>query len=95
MRHTIIVNRSEQKDKNGYLERIGFKDTIFINENMSPDYKYLHYLCRRLLRDRQVHSYWIFNNQLKIKLKERGDVNIINHIDNLVEIGLLLDQYMA
>ena len=95
MRYTIIVNRSEQKDKNGYLERIGFKDTIFINESMSPGYKYLHYLCRRLLRDRQVHSYWFFNNQLKIKLEERGDVNIIEHIDNFVELGLSVDQCMA
>ena len=58
-------------------------------------YKYLHYLCSRLLRVGQIHSYWFFNNQLKIKLEERSDVNIIKYIDNFVELGLLLDQYMA
>ena len=62
---------------------------------MSPGYKYQHYFCRRLLRDRQVHSYWLFNNQLKIKLEERGDVDFIEHIDNFGELGLLVDQYMA
>ena len=95
MRYNIMVNRSKLKDKNDHLERTGFKDAVFINESMSPGYKYLHYLCRRLLRDRQIHSYWFFNNQLKIKLEERGDVNIIKHIDNFVELGLLVDQYMA
>ena len=62
---------------------------------MSPGYKYLPYLCRRLLRDRQVHYYWFFNSQLKVKLEKRDDVNFIEHMDNFVELGLLLDQYMA
>ena len=70
-------------------------DVVSINESMIPGYKYLHYLCCSFLRDRQIHSYWFFNNQLKIKLEERGDVNIIEHIDNFVELVLLLDQYMA
>ena len=95
IRYNIMVNRSKLEAKNNHLERIGFKDAVFINESRSPCYKYLHYLCHRLLRDRQVHSYWFFNNQLKIKLEERGDVNIIKHIDNFVELGLLVDQYMA
>ena len=95
MRYNIMVNRSKLKGKNDHLQRIGFKEAVFINESMSPGYKYLHYLCRRLLRDRQIHSYWFFNNQLKIKLEERGDANIIEHIDNFVELGLLVDQYMA
>ena len=83
------------KDKNDNLERIRFKDAVFINESISTGYKYLHYLCRRLLWDRQVHSNWFFKNQLKIKLEERSDVNIIKYIDNFVELGLSLDQYMA
>ena len=95
MRYNIKVNRSKLKDKNDHLKIIGFKDAVFINESISPGHKYLHYLCCRLLRDRQVHSYWFFNNQLKIKLEERGDVNIIEHIGNFVELGLLVDQYMA
>ena len=78
-----MVNRSKLKGKYYYLERIGFKDAAFINEGMSPGYKYLHYLCRGLLRDRQIH-YWFFNNQLKVKLEERGDMNIIEHINNFV-----------
>ena len=92
MRYNIMVNRSKLKGKNYYLKRIGFKDAVFINESMSPDYKCLQYLCRRLLRDRQIYSYWFFHNQLKIKLEGRGDVNIIKHIDNFVELGLLVDQ---
>ena len=91
-----MVNRSKLKGKNDHLKRIGFKDAVFINKSMSPGYKYLHYLCRRLLRDRQIHSYWFFNYQLKIKLEERCDVNIIEqHIDNFVKLGLLVDQYMV
>ena len=87
-----MVNRSKLKCKNDHIERIGFKDVVFINESMNPGYKFLHYLCRRLLRDRQIHSYWFFNDQLKVKLEERGDVNIIEHIDSFVEVVLLLDQ---
>ena len=90
-----MVNRSKLKGKNDHLEIIGFKDALFINESMSPGYKYLHYLCCRLSRDRKIYSYWFFNNQLKLKLEERGDLNIIKHIDNFVDLDLLLDQYMA
>ena len=90
-----MVNRSKLKGKNDHIERIGFKDAAFINESMSPGYIYLHYLCRRLLRGSQIHSYWFFNNQLKVRLAERGEVNIIEHIDNFVELGLLLDQCMT
>ena len=68
---------------------------LFSNESISPGYKYLHYLWPRLLRDREIHSYWFFNNQLKVNLEERGNVSIIEHIDNFVELGLLLDQNMA
>ena len=79
-----MVNRSKLNGKNDHLERVGFRDTVFINESMSPGYRYLQYLCLRLLRDRQIHSYWFFNNQLKIKLEERGDKNVIEHTDNFV-----------
>ena len=36
-----MINRSKLKgkNKNDYLERIGFKDGCSINESMSPDYK--------------------------------------------------------
>ena len=89
-----MVNKSKLKGK-PQLERIGFKDTVFSNESMGPGYKHLHYFCCKLLKDRQIHSYWFFNNQLKVKLEERCDVNIIKHTDNFVELGLLLDQYVA
>ena len=87
-----MVNRSKLKGKNDHLKIIGFKDTVFINESMSPGYKYLHYLCCRLLREREIHSYSFFNNQLKVELEERGDINIIKHTDNFVGLRLLLDQ---
>ena len=54
MRYNIMVNRSKLKDKNDHLERTGFKDAVFINESMSPGYKYLHDLCHRLLRARSL-----------------------------------------
>ena len=93
--YNIMVNSSKLKGKNDHLERISFKDWVFINESMSPGYKYLHYLYCRLLTDRHIHYYWLFNNQFKVKLEERGDINIIQHIDNFVELSLLLDQCMA
>ena len=43
-----MVNRSKLKGKN----------TIFINESMTPDRKYLCYICNKLLMERQIHSYW-------------------------------------
>ena len=90
-----MVNRFKLKWKNDHLERISFKDVVFINKSMTPGYKYLYYVCCKLLRDRQVHYFWFLNNQMKIRLKERCDVNIIDHIDTFVELGLLVDQYMA
>ena len=94
-RYNIMANRSKLQSKNDHLKRIGFKDAVFINESMSPGYKYLRYFCCRFLSNRQIHSYWFFNNQLKVNLEERGDLNIIENIDNLVELGILFDQYMA
>ena len=94
-RYNIMANRSKLQSKNDHLKRIGFKDAVFINESMSPGYKYLCYLCCIFLSNRQIHSYWFFNNQLKVNVEERGDLNIIENIDNLVELGILFDQYMA
>ena len=34
MRYNIMVNRSKLKGKNDHLERIGFKEAVFINESM-------------------------------------------------------------
>ena len=50
-----MVNRSSLNNKKEHLERIGFTDTKFINKSMEPGYKYLHYLCSRLLKDRKIH----------------------------------------
>ena len=46
-RYNIMVNRSKLKGKNA----------IFINESMTPDRKYLRYICNKLLMERQIHSY--------------------------------------
>ena len=53
-RYNIMVNRSKLKGKNNHLKRNSFKDAVFINESMSPGYKYLHDLCHRLLRARSL-----------------------------------------
>ena len=94
-RYSITVHRSNPKGKNDHLKTLGFKNAVIIIESMCPGYKYLHYLGRKLLRNRQIHSYWFSNNQLNINWEERGDINIIEQIDNFVELGLLLDLYMT
>ena len=81
-KYDIMINRTKLKDKHEHLGRIGFTDTVFINESMSPGYKYLHYLCRKLLKVRRIHSHSLFHNLLKTELEARGDINVIEHVNN-------------
>ena len=45
-----MIFRTKLKSKKDHFELIHFKDAIFIKESKDPGYKYLHYLCRRLVK---------------------------------------------
>lgn len=43
-----------------------------------------------MLMGRKILSQWCFNNQLKVKLEEKGVINATEHSDNILDLVLLL-----
>ena len=52
---------------------------IFINQSLRPYYKLLWSKCKRLHAIKQIHSYYVSNGTLKIKLEENSRTISITH----------------
>ena len=62
---------------------------LYINENLCPPLKFLHYKVRQLFKRKCIYSHNLWKEQLPIKMKENGDNISVSHINNLSDLGLV------
>ena len=71
------------------ISNITFSRRLFVSESMSLENQRLPYKCRQLKSARKIHSTWLFNNVVNVKLTEHGRIHKIFHdvtdIENLLE----------
>ena len=91
-KQSLINKRKNLGTKSQELTNLKFSGRLFISESMSYENQQLAHKCRQLKSARKIHSTWIFNNVVNIKLTEHGRIHKIFHvtdIENLLEIGNL------
>ena len=54
-----------------------------INESLSPYYKCLWVICKKLWNRKQIHSSFTANGIIKFRFEEHGPVNVVMHQQDL------------
>ena len=88
-KQALIYKRKNLGTKSQELTNLKFSVRLFVDESMSHENQQLAYKCRQLKSARKMHSTWLFNNVVNIKLTEHGRTHKILHvtdIENLLEI---------
>ena len=88
-KQALIYKRKNLGTKSQELTNLKFSVRLFVDESMSHENQQLAYKCRQLQSARKMHSTWLFNNVVNIKLTEHGRIHKILHvtdIENLLEI---------
>ena len=91
---TFFLIKKNLKDKSSDLSQLWVLGKLFISESMSHENHQLTYRCCQLNTAGKIHSTWIFNNSVNLKLTNNGpiyqisqifDIENISRIDNLEE----------
>ena len=56
---------------------------VFIIQSLCSYYKYLWSLCKRLLSKKLIHSFWVSNGNVNLKVRENTPVLLVTHVSDL------------
>ena len=92
----VIVKLSKRKDVFNILQRkkklksvditkVGLPQgsLVFINQSLCSYYKYLWSLCKRLHSKKLIHSFWVSNGNVNLKVRENTPVLLVSHVSDL------------
>ena len=93
----VIIKFSKWKDANSIwrakknlkgmdLSSIGFRSPVHINDGLRKYYKMLWRRCKILCVNTFIHSFWISNGSIRLKLSENERSYIITHVNDLEEL---------
>ena len=68
------------------LELLEVDNPIIINDGLCSYYKYLWSKCKRLWTNKYMHTFWVLNSSMKIKVRENSKPNTISHITDLENV---------
>ena len=74
-KQALIYKRKNLGTKSQELTNLKFSVRLFVDESMSHENQQLAYKCRQLKSARKMHSTWLFNNVVNIKLTEHGRIH--------------------
>ena len=87
-----MCKRKNLGNKSQEISNLNFSGRLFVSESMSHENQQLAYKCRQLKSARKIHSTWLFNNVVNLKLTEHGKIYKTFHakdIENLLGIDNL------
>ena len=92
----VIIKLSKRKDVFNILQRkkklksvditkVGLPQgsLVFINQSLCSYYKYLWSLCKRLHSKKLIHSFWVSNGNVNLKVRENTPVLLVLHVSDL------------
>ena len=92
----VIIKLSKRKDVFNILQRkkklksvditkVGLPQgsLVFINQSRCSYYKYLWSLCKRLHSKKLIHSFWVSNGNVNLKVRENTPVLLVSHVGDL------------
>ena len=74
-KQSLIYKRKNLGTKSQELTNLKFSGRLFVSESMSHENQQLAYKCRQLKSARKIHSIWLFNNVVNIKMTEHGRIH--------------------
>ena len=80
------VRKAKRKLKTTDLNSIGITNPVYVNDSLCKYYKYLWSKCKKFLNGRYIHSFWISNGTIRIKLHESSTPKNISHFVDLEEM---------
>ena len=95
----VIIKMSRLKDANTVLcvkrnpssmklEALEVGNPIFSNDSLCSCYIGLCSKCKRLWTNKNIHTFWVSNVSVKMKVRENSKPNIIGHNTDLEKIFL-------
>ena len=77
---------------------LSINSVVYINDSLCIYYKMLRGKCRKLLSNKNIHSFWVTNGTIKLKTIENEQVYAVTHENNFVELfldNILVDQVLV
>ena len=82
LKRRVLVNKKNLQNKSEDLRQLKLSGSIFISESICYENHQLAYKCHQLKNAGKIHSTWLWNNALNVKLSERiNSVKIFHIID--------------
>ena len=93
----VIVKFPKRKDANRIrkvkknlkgidLSSTGIRSSVYINDGLCKYYKMLWQKCKKLCVNKFIHSFWVSNGSIRLKLSDNERSQIITHINDLEEL---------
>ena len=79
------IRKNKKKLKTVDLRSLNIHNPVYINDSLCWYYKSLWIKCKRLRDANQIHSFWVTNGSIRMKLSESSRVQEISHICDLEE----------
>ena len=68
------------------LSSTGIKSPVYINESLCKYCKMLWRKCKKLCVNKLIHSFWVSNGSIRLKLSDNERSYMITHINDLEEV---------
>ena len=78
------ILQSKKKLKSIDITKVGLPQgsLVFINQNLCS-YKYLWSLYKMLHSKKLIHSFWVSNGNVNLKVRENTPVLLVSHVSDL------------
>ena len=79
-----IILQLKEKLKSVGITNVGLPQgyLVFINQCLCFYHKYLWPLCERLHSKKMIHSFWISNANVSLKVRENTPVMLVTHVSD-------------
>ena len=79
------ILQRKKKLKSVDIAKVGLPQgsLVFINQSLCSYYKYLWSFCKRLHSKKLIHSFWVSNGNINLKVGENTPVLLLSHVSVL------------
>ena len=89
---SALHNKMKLKDIDRAKYGLDNNTSLFINESLCPPMQFLAYKVRQAKRGNKIVSYNLWKGKLSLKLVKDGPDTKIQHIQDLIDIGLATEE---
>ena len=81
-----LIRKNKNKLNRMNLCSVCINNPVLVNDSHCSYYKMLWRKCKKLWSSKYIHTFWVSNSTLRLKLTENGCVHIITHSQDLDEL---------